>query len=1042
MRKTSLLLSVAFISLAGPAFAQDTTPQPATPAEAPAEAANVDEATQEAEQADDDAIVVTATRRSEALSDVPMAISAVTAETLEKTGASDIRQMQQVSPSLLVTSTQSEAGASTARIRGIGTVGDNPGLESSVGVFIDGVYRSRTGTGLTELGPIDRVEVLRGPQGTLFGRNTSAGLIHVITAKPRFSPELYGEATIGNYNYRRLELGATGPITDTLAARLDGVYMKRDGLLEDVISGRDVNDRDRWLLRGQLLFEPNDNFSLRVVGDMSKRDEECCGGVYLTPSDAVGTGGGEAQRAPSTFAPILTAIGGVIPPDPYDRDAVISPGRTYRGDVKDWGLSAEATYDFGPAELTSITAYRYNNLVRGTDIDYSNLDLAYRPDDGTAFNRFKTFSQELRLQGRAFDDRLDWLVGGYYANEKLRSRDSLRYGRDYDDLTSCLAANNFVVLTAQPGIITPADGDTCFSSPIAQGVRDAPVVGLLAQFNAAVAGGNIAAATSLAQTITALGAFARLNNPALTAGPLTLVPAINFSAAPFTNNGFQNLGIVNGIPFLFQDEGLVDDFRQSSDNFALFTHNIFSITDRLKLTIGLRYTTETKKLDATLTDNLIACRVFTGGSLAQAPCAIPSVPGGFMELDGKHKENKLSGTAVLSFKPTDRLLTYLSYSRGYKAGGFNLDRSALFRDVSLNSFGNQVAGQVCPTGGTLPTVTPTRPGCLGFASAEQLEFKPEINDAWELGLKYNGTWFDLNVALFHQLFRDFQLNTFNGVNFIVENINSCSDDLGGTDSDNSSVTGACTGKERAGVRSRGIEIELFTRPLQNVMWNAGLTLSDTKYRDDLVGASGRPLPAALFQLPGRRVSNASPLTLTSSFTWTPPIGTGGLRGLFYVDVRHSGRYNTGSDLDLEKVQNAFTVVNGRIGLTGANRAWAVELWAQNLFNEKYKQVAFDAFLQGSCTERGAANGFCALPLPPNRSNQLYATFLGEPRMYGLTLKARFQPPQRVEEVVEAPPPPPPPPPAPATQTCPDGSVILATETCPPPPPPPPEPERG
>src|SRR5205809_3541271 len=140
-----------------------------------------------------------------------MAVRAVTAQTLEYTGANDIRQLNQVAPSLLVSSTSSEAGAGVARIRGIGTVGDNPGLESSVGIFIDGVYRSRTGVGLTELGALDRIEVLRGPQGTLFGRNTSAGLISVITAKPRFQPEVAGQIDVGNYNGRRVEASVTGP---------------------------------------------------------------------------------------------------------------------------------------------------------------------------------------------------------------------------------------------------------------------------------------------------------------------------------------------------------------------------------------------------------------------------------------------------------------------------------------------------------------------------------------------------------------------------------------------------------------------------------------------------------------------------------------------------------------------------------------------------------------------------------------------------------------------------------------------------------------
>ena len=123
--------------------------------------------------------------------------------------------------------------------------------------------------------------MLRGPQGTLFGRNTSAGLISVITAKPRFHAEVSGQVDIGNYNLRRFEASITGPLSDTIAARLDGVYVKRDGFLKDVISGRRLNDRDRWMLRGQLLFQPSDNFSFRLIGDYSKRNEECCAASFL-----------------------------------------------------------------------------------------------------------------------------------------------------------------------------------------------------------------------------------------------------------------------------------------------------------------------------------------------------------------------------------------------------------------------------------------------------------------------------------------------------------------------------------------------------------------------------------------------------------------------------------------------------------------------------------------------------------------------------------------------------------------------------------------
>jgi outer membrane receptor protein involved in Fe transport len=1027
MRKSVWLLSAGLFALSCPAHAQDATPAPETDTDqtgavatqgATSEGAAVENEANEQQSRDTSDIVVTATRRNEALSDVPLAVSAVTADTLENSGAVDIRQVQQVSPSLLVTSTQSEAGASTARIRGIGTVGDNPGLESSVGVFIDGVYRSRTGVGLTELGQVERIEILRGPQGTLFGRNTSAGLISVITARPRFDTSVYGQLDIGNYDMRRVELGATGPLSDTLAARLDGVYLKRDGFVEDLISGRDVNDRDRYLLRGQLLYQPNDDLSVRLIGDYSDRDEECCAAPYIPPSDFVAGAG----REPSTFEPIVEGLGGTVPDDPFDRNVVISEGRSYRGDVKDWGLSGEVVYDFGGAEFTSITAYRDNDLIRGTDVDYSDLDLVYRDDDGTAFNRFKTFTQEARLQGEALGGRLDWLVGGYFANERLRSQDTLRYGRDYGRFTNCLVAGNFAASPLVPdAIVAPSPTGTCFQPLIATGVRDA----LVAQFNAAVAGGNLPLATALAQQITVLGAFARLNNPALMAGPITVVPAIPFGAPIFGNSGFENLALFNPAQpnFVFEDSGFIDDFRQKSNNLAFFTHNIFSITDALSLTVGARYTREVKRLNSNLSDDPnLACPGFSGGALAQVPCILPSVPGGEIEIDGKRKENKLSGTIVLSYKPTDQILTYASYSRGYKAGGFNLDRSALSRQISLNTSGQPVAGAVCPTSGTLPT------GCAEYASADQLEFRPEINDAFELGMKFNGRGIDVNVAVFRQLFRDFQLNTFNGINFIVENINSCDDGLDGGDTDNDPTTGACDGDTRAGVKSRGVEVEVFSRPIPNVNFNLGVTLADTRYRKNLVGAGGDPLSNVLFQLPGRRVSNAAKWTITSSLGWSPPIGGSGLRGLAYVDLRHQSRYNTGSDLDIEKVENGYTVVNGRIGLRGPDDAWGLEFWGQNLFNEDVYQIAFDAFLQGSGTQRGVEQGFYT------RSNQLYGVFLGEPRTYGMTLRAKFGPRRAAPPEYVAPPAPPPPPPAP--------EPVVEQPAPPPPPPPPPSGERG
>src|SRR4051812_17472641 len=326
MSKSFWLLSAGLSALATPAYAQDNTSTPAAP-EAAAQ-------TTDSGQPD---IVITAQGRRQLLQDVPLAVQAVGGDALRNTGASDIRALNQLAPSLLVSSTGTEANGS-ARIRGIGTVGDNPGLESSVAVFVDGVYRSRSGIGLNELGEVDRIEVLRGPQGTLFGRNASAGLIHVITRRPEFTFGGYAEASYGNYNYIRGAVGLTGPIGEHVAFRLDAIYTRRDGFYDVVNAANgtesDVNDRNRFFTRGQLLFEPSDQLSVRLIGDYSRRDESCCGAVYIglreTFDPTPGSPGDFAVRQPgdggspdgNRIVDVLTSLGGTFPSrgDPFRRD--------------------------------------------------------------------------------------------------------------------------------------------------------------------------------------------------------------------------------------------------------------------------------------------------------------------------------------------------------------------------------------------------------------------------------------------------------------------------------------------------------------------------------------------------------------------------------------------------------------------------------------------------------------------------------------------------------------------------------------------------
>jgi outer membrane receptor protein involved in Fe transport len=882
---------------------------------------------QEAPQAEDNAdaeIVVTAQGRSQLLSDVPVAISAVNAETLQNSGANDIRQLNQVAPSLLVSSTGSEANGS-ARIRGIGTVGDNPGLESSVPVFIDGVYRSRSGIGLNELGEIDRVEVQRGPQGTLGGRNSSAGLISIYSKKPSFTFGGSGELTYGNYDFMRAATSFTGPISEQLAFRVDGVYVKRDGFYRDDQNGRDVNNRDRYFLRGQLLFEPTDALSVRLIADYTSRIEECCAATYVdqTVNQFIGnlnnpsTTGVASTATSNNIINVLRDLGQPLAAfnQGFGRNISVSPNRVFTGETKDYGFSGQVDYDFGGATLTSITAYRQYRSGQASDTDYGEVDILYRAPSDDAYRQFHTFTQELRLQGEAFDGKLDWLVGGFFANEKLTVRDNLRFGNQYGRFANCRIISGgglaFAYNPAAQSCITPALRPT-------------------------VSG--------------ALGA----------AGPLIVA-------------GLDRLDTMNNV-------GTTNDrYFQNGTNWAIFTHNIVHITDTIDLTLGARYTKDKKDFNATFGNDNTVC---TANQAALGPLLTTAAAGtagaiiglscqgnSTAELNGvsirdDRNEDQITGTAILSWKPIDDLLLYTSFARGYKAGGFNLDRSALKSPV--------------------PTFA-----SVGGAQAlvGNLQFDPELVDSYELGAKFSNGPFGLSVSAFRSDFSSFQLNTFNGTVFLVQNVNGCDNLVGGSnaDTDLSNTTGSCaTADITYGVRTQGLELEASLTPARNFRMAAGLTYAKTTYRDDLIGTkNGAPLDLALRKLPGDNLSNAPEMVATSSVTWTPDIGSNGMSGLVYIDGRMTSDYNTGSDLFPQKEQDGFAVFNARIGLRGADEAWGIELWGQNIFNQDYAQVAFNSPFQA-----GQSSAPFVDPQYPG-GRQIFSQFLAEPRTYGITLRGKF-----------------------------------------------------
>ena len=931
MTDKSLWLTTAgmiALTMAMPAAAQDTT--------APQAAVDQDSAE----------IIVTATRRASPLSDVPIAVSAVSAQAMQNSGASDIRTLNQLAPSLLVSSTGSEANAS-ARIRGIGTVGDKPGLESSVAVFIDGVYRSRTGAGLNELGEIERVEVLRGPQGTLFGRNASAGLINIISKAPENTFSAKGEITYGNYDYWRLSGRVTGPVADGIALSLDGVWSKRDGFykLVDTAGNKvgDTNDRDRYFLRGQALIEPNDDLSIRLIGDYTNRDESCCGAAYTEARERTPAAGGGYNTAPfNRIAAILAGQGSVIAADPYDRELTITPGRDYVSKLKDWGVSGEVNYDLGDVKLTSITAYRDYKSSDYGDYDYNRADLLYR--DPNTYRQFKTFTQELRAQGSAFGDMLDWLVGGYYANERLTLQDNIRFGADYGRFAACRlmagagATSNF-----------PASTLAACGSGLATG---ALITGTQANLNAG------------------------LNAAFLNAG-LPAPVAAGQAAAISTGLG-NGLRALAAIPSGTGD--IASIYRQKSENWALFTHNIVHITNRLDLTLGLRYTHESKTFSADFNNNNATCAALQPGlaPIATNPSlgSAAALAGGILtlgclgngsttlnalDLNDKISDGEFSGTAVLSWKATDDLMVYGSYSKGYKAGGFNLDR------FQLGSTGLNV----------IPAVFAPRTN----ADVTSLRFAAEKVDSFEVGLKYSAPKWSVNLAGFRQEFKNFQLNTFNGTSFVVQNINGC-------DSALSAARTCAAGDVGPGLISQGVELEWSVTPARNFRVAGGATYAEAKFANRLVGSGNGavPLDPALFLLPGSINSNAPKMVTTASMAWTPDIGTSGLSALFYVDGRLTSDYNTGSDLFPEKRQDGFAIVNARVGIRGPNQRWAVEFWGQNIFNQDYTQVSFSSPLQSSSPATSTTGQFAAgAPM----ANQLISSYLAEPRTYGITLRGSF-----------------------------------------------------
>ena len=362
----------------------------------------------EEEEFDDNVIIVTASKRETTLQELPVSVSVTSAETLEQAQIRDLLDLQTVAPSLRVSQLQSSTNT-TFIIRGFGNGANNIGIEPSVGVFIDGVFRSRSAGQIGDLANVSRVEVLRGPQSTLFGKNASAGVISVVTREPQFEFGGGAEVTYGNFNQFILKGDITGPITDTLAFSIDGNYNTRDGFFNIANLDGGINDRNRYGFRGQLLFEPSNDLKVRLIGDYSQLDEACCFAGNLLAGPTV---------------PAVFAVGGQIDPEN------IFGGQTFlnivpENVVESYGASLQTDYSVGDLTFTSILAYRELRAAEQQDVDFTSADIVNEIADQS----IDTFTAEFRVTSD-FDGPINFLLGGFYFDEEITETSQLVTGAD------------------------------------------------------------------------------------------------------------------------------------------------------------------------------------------------------------------------------------------------------------------------------------------------------------------------------------------------------------------------------------------------------------------------------------------------------------------------------------------------------------------------------------------------------------------------------------------------------------------------------------
>ncbi len=713
-------------------------------------------------------IVVTAQRREERLQDVPIAVTAANAEGLAVARVDNIVNIRAISPSITFVLGNNAASSSNIQIRGIGTVGNSRTFEGAVGVFVDGVYRTRSGQALQNFLDIDNLQVLRGPQGTLFGKNTSAGAFLVTSARPdpgEFSGTY--EATAGNYNSGLVRGAVNIPLSKKAALRIAGLWTSNDGYIKDPNTGEDYNDHHSKALKAQLLVQPTDTLEFRLIADWSRERENCCYGTV----DAIS---GPTQP----LIDALTLAQGLSLPSSnwQDYEQVLNHNPDQK--IEDRGVALYGSWDTPlGGTLNFTTAYRKWNLAqKHVDPDFSGADIFSL--DESFKNKF--FSQEFTYNGKVGATPLftgaNYVFGVYYSSEDILAARDLYWG---------------------------SEGQ--------------------AYWNAILGAAGLPAGTAYAA-------------PGLWAAEV--MPA-------------------------------------SGKSYAAFTHWTFELNDKVTLIAGLRASKEEKE------------GAFYNSYYRPQPNDVFRLlgvqPG--PAYDRSHTDNAVSGTLGLQYRFSPDTMAYATYSRGFKAGGVNIDSNA--------------AGTVANN----PAITPG-------AVLLDPTFKPEFIDGYEVGLKldYLNGRARTNLALFYDKMEDLQVAQFLGLQFMILNAPSA--------------------------KVYGAEIE-NTFKLNNALTlsAAGTWLPEAKFgTSTLLGA---PLSGRRFSQSPKYAGNLALLldkNLNSSFAVTGRIA-----------VQYQSEILT--DTATNNTQDGYSLVNLSLGVKSLTQGWSLEGWCQNCSDERYFTAQFSTPLQ-------------------------------------------------------------------------------------------------